>query len=191
MTMAYGIKLKKPYRFEDVPQFTRDAPYAVDVGWDYLKDHLESHGAGNELDLDPDFQRGHVWSEDKRIAFVEFVLRGGTSARNLYFNCPGFAHGRLGNYVLVDGKQRLQAALDFLDDKIKVFGGHVRSEFIDRLDIMTVRFRWNVNDLKTRAELLQWYLDLNTGGVVHTSDEINKVKKLLAKEHKRKPPAQS
>lgn len=182
--MTYGIKLKKPYRFQDVPQFTRVAPYAVDVGWDYLKDHLENHGVGNDLDLDPDFQRGHVWSEDKRVGFVEFVLRGGTSARNLYFNCPGFAHGRLGNYVLVDGKQRLTAAVDFLDDKIKVFGGLVYSDFTDRLDIMTVRFRWHVNDLKTRAEVLQWYLDLNTGGVVHTSEEIEKVKCLLAKEKK-------
>lgn len=85
----------------------------------------------------------------------------------------------------MDGKQRLTAALAFLNDEIEVFGGHKYSDFGDRLDMMVVRFRWNVNDLKTKAEVLQWYLDLNTGGVVHTNDEIEKVRRMLAKEQKR------
>jgi hypothetical protein len=176
--MTYGITLKSPPRFRDVPQFTKDAPYAVDVDWGYLKHHINSQ---DNLDLDPDFQRGHVWSPEKQVAFVEFALRGGTSARNLYFNCPGFGLGRRGGYVLVDGKQRLTAALDFLADKVQVFGGYTFSDFTDKLRMTGPSFRWHVNDLKTRAEVLQWYLDLNTGGVVHTTKEIEKVKRLLAK----------
>jgi hypothetical protein len=46
-------------------------------------------------------------------------------------------------------------------------------------------FDFIVNDLRTRKEVLQWYLDLNTGGTIHTSDEIEKVKRLLAAETKR------
>lgn len=184
--MTYDLKLTSPPRFRDVPQFTKRPGYAVDIPWDHLKRHLEHEmqGAGG-IDLDPDFQRGHVWDKAKQIAFVEFVLRGGESARNLYFNCPDFSRGGYKNYVLVDGKQRLTAALAFLDDEVPVFGGHVYSDFTDHMDILTVRFRWNVNDLKTRAEVLQWYLDLNTGGVVHTSEEIERVKRMLAKEQKK------
>ena len=40
----------------------------------------------------------------------------------------------------------------------------------------------NIATLKTRKEVLQWYLDFNTGGVIHTDKEINKVKDLLRKE---------
>jgi len=40
----------------------------------------------------------------------------------------------------------------------------------------------NVNDLQTRAEVLQWYIDFNSGGVVHTAEEIARVKALLEKE---------
>jgi hypothetical protein len=65
---------------------------------------------------------------------------------------------------------------------VPVFGGHIFSDFKDRLHITGPRFRWHVNDLDTRAEVLQWYLDLNTGGVVHTSAEIKRVQALLAKE---------
>jgi hypothetical protein len=39
-----------------------------------------------------------------------------------------------------------------------------------------------VNDLKTREEVLQWYLDLNSGGVVHTEEELNRVREMLEKE---------
>lgn len=184
--MSYHIKLKKPPRFRDVPQFTRKPTYQVDIPWDMLVEYLAKEDSiGPGIDRDPDFQRGHVWDEEKQRLFVEFVLQGGESARNLYFNCPGFSQGNLGNYVLVDGKQRLTAALAFLNDELEVFGGWRFSDFTDRMDIMQVRFRWHVNDLKTRAEVLQWYLDLNTGGVVHTTEEIEKVRRLLAKEQGR------
>jgi hypothetical protein len=42
-----------------------------------------------------------------------------------------------------------------------------------------------VNDLKTKAEVLQWYLDINSGGVVHTETELEKVKRLLTKEKRK------
>lgn len=88
--MSYGIKLKSPPRFQDVPQFTKRPGYAVDIPWDHLLRHLEHEMAGaGGIDLDPDFQRGHVWTPEKQVAFVEFTLRGGESARNLYFNWTG------------------------------------------------------------------------------------------------------
>jgi hypothetical protein len=40
------------------------------------------------------------------------------------------------------------------------------------MPIVDMDFVFAVNDLPTRAAVLQWYLDLNTGGVVHTSHEI-------------------
>lgn len=37
----------------------------------------------------------------------------------------------------------------------------------------------NVNDLKTEKEVLQWYIDMNAGGTPHTSDEIERVKRMI------------
>jgi len=39
-----------------------------------------------------------------------------------------------------------------------------------------------MNDLKTRAEVLQWYIEFNAGGTPHTEAEINRVRELLKKE---------
>jgi len=60
------------------------------------------------FEICPDFQRGHVWDDAKSIAYVEFCLKGGVSARTLFFNCPGWQNK--GPMQLVDGLQRLTAS---------------------------------------------------------------------------------
>lgn len=132
------------------------------------------------MDFDPDFQRAHVWTHKKRIAFVEYILRDGKSSPAPP-NHPGWMGDWEGLGVLVDGKQRLEAVRAFLRNDIPAFG-YLLSEYEDKLDVVRTTLRFHVNTLKTRAEVLQWYLDLNTGGVVHTPEEIEKVRILLAKE---------
>lgn len=178
---AGKIILSKP-NFNTIPQFTRSSSYAVDVGWGYLISHYEEHVSEYGLNINPDFQRGHVWTEDKQIAFVEFCLRGGRSAKELQFNCVNWqSSGELGEYVLVDGLQRLTAAMRFMRNEIPAFG-YKYKQFSGNLRIHSPSFRWNVNDLDTRAEVLTWYLELNSGGVVHTDAELERVRKLLEAE---------
>lgn len=173
-------------RFQDIPQFTRDASYRVNVPWDYIESHLERMAErnipGSGLDLNPDFQRGHVWTEDKQRAYVEYILRGGRSSREIQFNCSTWMREFNTPVQLVDGKQRLEAVRKFLRNELYIFGDCVYSGFTDKLRSSGCDFVFAVNTLKTRAEVLQWYLDLNTGGVVHTSEEIHKVQVLLEQE---------
>ena len=177
------MKLAKP-DFNAIPQFTRSSSYGVDVSWTYLLSHYEDHVQNYGLEINPDFQRGHVWDATKQIKFVEFVLRGGRSAKQLQFNCVGWQHSDdLGEYVLVDGLQRLTAAIRFMKNEIPAFGYKFK-EFSGNLRIHSPSFRWNVNDLDTRAEVLTWYLELNSGGVVHTDDELDRVRTLLEAEGK-------
>ena len=176
------VKLSKP-DYQAIPQFTRTPSDGVDVGWAYLEQHVEEHVNEYGLEVNPDFQRGHVWDPDKQIAFVEFILRGGTGANILYLNAPGWSRGDLGSYVLVDGLQRLTAALAFLRSEIPAFG-YLRSEYTGTMRLHSPRFRWIINNLKTRADVLQWYLEMNTGGVVHTNSELDRVRALLEEESK-------
>ena len=169
-------------KFEDIPQFIRSS-YSIDVHWSQLEWTLEGFKKDYGLDMEPDFQRGHVWDDAKRIAYVEFVLRGGQSGKALYFNCPGFDDGgKIDTMVMVDGFQRINAALKFMHNEIPVFGYKIKEFENDKMRGHVARFHVNVNSLKTRKEVLQWYLDLNTGGVVHSDSEIKKVKKLLEQE---------
>jgi hypothetical protein len=167
-------------RFKDIPQLTKSGNYQVNVSWTFLEEQLAHYGERQMLDLDPDFQRGHVWDEIKQRRYVEFILRGGQSSRVLYFNCTSWGYGYDTPIQLVDGKQRLEAVRKFLKNELQAFGSYSR-EFTDNLRLVGPDFLFNVNNLKTRSEVLQWYLDLNDGGVVHSEAELAKVRTLLAK----------
>ena len=170
-------------RFHDIPQFTKAAPYRIDCDWGYMiNTWIPEHQGELGLELDPDFQRAHVWSRHQQIRYVEFILRGGQSGKELYFNHPNWMSGFVGEFVLVDGKQRIEAARRFLHNEIPAFGS-LYKEYTDRLPFLTAKFGININDLRTRAEVLQWYIDLNDGGIVHTSAEIKKVRRLLEEEN--------
>lgn len=174
--------MDKLTQIAQIPKLTRCGHYQVTVDWDYVEQWIADKSEGMSLELDPDFQRGHVWNTDKQIKYVEFILRGGDSSKILYFNCPGWMTTFKGPMQLVDGKQRLEAVLAFLRGDIPAFGSYL-SEWEPRMLRMSgAHFLMNVNDLKKREEVLQWYLDLNSGGVVHTEDELNKVRVLLEEE---------
>ena len=169
-------------RYRDVPIFTRDANYVVDVSWLFLEKTLADFAESAALDLDPDFQRAHVWTEAQQVAFIEFKLRRGMGSSEIRWNCPGWPRIRDdARLELVDGKQRLEAVRRFLRGDIPAFGTYAH-EFTDQLHFIHARFQFAINNLETRAEVLQWYLDINAGGVVHTDDEIAKVRRLLAAE---------
>lgn len=166
--------------YQDIPQFTRWGSYGVDHEWGYLEKAIESY-IEQGLQMDPDFQRGHVWTEKQQIEYVEFSLRGGKSGRNILCNSPSWhvsAKTSYDDFVLVDGKQRLNAVLRFLRSEIPAFGT-LRKDFTGRLRMTSGSFKWNVNDLQTRAEVLRWYLEINTGGTPHTEAEIDRVRRLL------------
>ncbi len=164
-------------RYEDITQFTRGANYKVTIPWSYLESGLGSY-LEQGLDLDPDFQRAHVWTREQQIRYVEYILRGGISGRDIYTNCAGWMRSFSGPFVLVDGKQRLQAVRLFLAGEIPAFD-HFIGEYNGKPNTAQHYFNWHVNDLETRAEVLQWYIDLNAGGVLHTDEEIDRVRRLL------------
>jgi len=179
--------------FKDIPQLTR-AHYQVNVNWAYLEGHI-AHAQDPKyveegmavLDLEPDFQRAHVWNEAQQSSYVEWILKGGESGKELLFNCTGWSGSYEGPYVLVDGLQRLTAVRKFMRNELKAFGhtleelGGVKAMRMTRCD-----FLWRVASLDTRAEVLQWYLQVNSGGVVHTSDELDRVREMLKKEKSNK-----
>lgn len=180
-------------RFSEIPKFIHGGSYATDVSMDMLEGWLARHANDYRVELDPDFQRGHVWTDGQRSKYVEFLLRGGQSQLTLYWNQPGYMSEKTPcsdldeSLVLVDGKQRLTACLKFMRNEIPVFG-HYLNEFDDpndrrgALGMCGARLRMNVNNLQTRREMLQWYLDLNDGGVVHSTEEIARVRDLLEQE---------
>jgi hypothetical protein len=160
--------------------------YKINISWDNLEYYLKRYIEKYNLDPDPDFQRGHVWTETQQQKYVEFKLRGGSGSNEILFNCPGWLISYDGQMVLVDGKQRLEAVRRFMKNELEVFQEENEGVGVKMIDLFytpsfftELNFVFAINNLEERKDILQWYLDLNDGGVVHTKEELEKVKTMI------------
>lgn len=176
---------------DDIPPYIGAASHVECVSGRRLAGWVHDHAENDGYDLDPDFQRGHVWADALRSAFVEHLLRGGMHGRTLVWNSPTYEpHGTLKHrdlpdtLVLVDGKQRYTAVTRFLAGEVTVFGGHRYEDFDDdskqQMGSATGQLRMfmNVHSLQFRRQLLDLYLQMNEGAVAHDPAEIARVKAL-------------
>lgn len=165
---------------------------AYEVSWflNSLEATLAAHAKGQEeqggsFELNPDFQRGHVWTPEQQVAYVESFLRGAAPA-TILFNCPSFSDHARGDlnrqsFVCVDGLQRLTALRGFIAGTVKPFGLGVEAFEKTNFDPTRpgLRVTVKVYSIANRADLLRFYLALNTGGTIHTADELNRVRALI------------
>ena len=173
-------------RFQDIPKFIDRGSYAVDYPMEGLVKWLAREEDEQGLQLNPDFQRGHVWTETQQRAYIEFLLHGGNSGRDFYFNCPSWHNsvpeGSYDDYVCVDGLQRITAIRKFVNNELKVFGSYFL-EYTDKLRITQNTLRVNINDLKSKKEVLRWYIEMNAGGTPHSKAEIKRIQDMMEAEN--------
>ena len=177
---------RKTNTFSDLPKYTRQAGYTVNVPLASITTTLEELGADYGLAMNPDFQRSHVWTPEQQSLFVEYLLRGGRYNLDIKFNAPGWRDSAaITPITLVDGLQRLTAVAGFMSGDVPVFGKCLNewdSADMSRIIRGTNTITFSVNNLETRAEVLQWYLELNEYGTPHTQQELLRVRSLLNKE---------
>lgn len=174
-------------KFRDIPQHLK-GHYRVHQSWGSLQVTMQRycHEIVCPLNMNPDYQRGHVWSEKQQAEYIEFKLQGGTGSDEIYLNCPGWMKSFKGPFELVDGKQRLEAVLKFLRNELTIFNKWKFCDFEDRLP-SDCCFSFNINDLETRSDVLSWYYQLNSGGTPHKKGELEKVQELMRLEVINKP----
>lgn len=178
----------KKLKYADIPKRIPTGNYSIDVHLDFLLDNLNRYQEKFNLNLDPDFQRHHVWTEVQQIKFVEFLLQGG-KCPSILFNYPNWqkwSQFENSEMVIVDGKQRLTALIKFLNGELLVFKDLDSEEIgykYEEINIEYVSVRLTINDLVDRADMLKWYLEMNEGQVAHTQDELDKVRDMMKKEY--------
>jgi hypothetical protein len=69
-----------------------------------------------QIDLNPPYQRGAVWTEDQQMALI-FSLLSGLNVPNLIINMREYGAKP---YGVIDGQQRLRAVMAWLDGELAV-----------------------------------------------------------------------
>lgn len=173
--MARKMHLKDIYR----PLSYWQQPYNVPLN--YIEDTL-SHRP-ERFDLTPEFQRGHVWTISQQEAFMGHLLTGGHVAPILW---SIIGDPDTGTQVLLDGLQRLTAIRLWL-------AGHVDAVLFDgtrvnvsqitgglgRVSVLFASVRLANDDRTCWRETMRLYVRLNSGGTVHSEEEMQRVKALI------------
>lgn len=141
---------------------------------------------GGELELEPDFQRGHVWTDAQRSAYIESLMRKAAPVA-LSFNCPGWCDPSTGEGDIpdnlmqcIDGLQRLTAVRKYVAGQLRVFGGRTVEDFKGSpFDPARYSLKFLIFQFEHRVDLLQFYLDINNGGSRHEESELERVRNLL------------
>lgn len=173
-------------KWQEIPTFITRGSYEVNIFLNSIERSITEFEDDYGLQLNPDFQRGHVWTKVQQTNYIEYFLKGGQSGRVIYLNKPSWMCSKTTKYddfVCVDGLQRITALRKFMDNEVKAFN-QFRFEFGDkiRLSMAIDNLRININNIQTKKEVLTWYLQMNTGGTPHTIEEIDKVKLMLSGE---------
>jgi hypothetical protein len=185
------MKRSFPYKqirsFDDIPMlmiYDQGNMWHANYGLERI-DLWHDGDNDHHIVLNPDFQRGHVWTKDQQIAFVEHVLRGGKGCLHMIFNAPNHD---LRSYTCVDGLQRLTAVWKFMHNELMVFGDKTCLDLSKATKRTGGKFPWStyqfdvhVIHIDSKAELLRFYLELNDGGTPHTREELDRVRRLLVK----------
>ena len=149
-----------------------------------VREGRDLDGEPSPMNLNPDYQRGPVWDEQRQRRFIGHCLEGGRQ-QPMYVQ-QDRTYRDLTEEV-IDGQQRLLAITAFIYGEIP---GEVYHEGqwrelwyrdfneVDRrsgrLSSRIVYGDW------PREERLRFYLRLNSGGVAHTEEELDRVRALLA-----------
>ena len=167
-------------KFSEIPKLIK-SNYRIYVPLSHVSKKLvewqyEQEGAGYKFELNPLFQRGHVWSVQQQIAYVEWLLRGGATGLEIYFNHPAWFSDYKADMVCVDGLQRLTAVQRFLNNEIPAFESYL-CDYEDKLPT-DVALYFNVGCMSEKA-VIRWYLEMNFTGTPHSPEELARVRKLL------------
>ena len=156
-------------------------------GFNYLETWIksESEYCADGIDFNPNFQRGHLWTEQQQVHYLENVLRRivDESGLTIRFNNPIWSDTDLigdlpDQTVCIDGLQRITAIRKFIKGELSVFG--IKHDDLPmRVILRDLRIVIQMHDFKFKNELLQFYLDINSGGTAHTEVELNRVRDLM------------
>lgn len=134
------------------------------------------------IDMNPDYQRGFVWSDEDKEKLLDSVFCGIDIGKFVLVTKDNWLEDNV-YYEILDGKQRLAALMDFYEDKI-TYRGHTftqlsakdRACFCNR--IVSVAIAKDIS----RDAILRYFLALNRGGRVMDPEQIKKVEEMLEKE---------
>lgn len=129
---------------------------------------------------DPPYQRGLVWSQDDKDALIDSIFKRLDIGKFVFIERPfrlGDAH-----YTVLDGKQRLNAVMEFIADRFPYQGVYwSQLSRSDRWSFESIPVSFAcVNTPLTHKEELELFLRLNASGRAQSPEHLASLRQELS-----------
>ena len=125
----------------------------------------------------PDYQRDYVWTLEDKQRLIRSIFNRMDIGKFVFLERPYPEH----RLEVVDGKQRLNAILDFTQGRFpyegKTWFQISRSDKSDFEDLMVQSCTLH-SDKVSKSDILWLFLSINTGGVPQTEEHVAKAQRL-------------
>ena len=136
------------------------------------------------LNMNPPYQRGHVWTDEDKISLIKSVFSNVDIGK---FVVVHLGYGGKYSYEILDGKQRLTALMEYYENRFPVMGKYYNElTRSDRYHFKDYIVHFAMIENATAEQKLRYFIMLNTGGVSVSEDHMFKVKRMLKMEQARK-----
>ena len=137
--------------------------------------------AEGRMNMSPSYQRGLVWTEKQKQEYLTALFKSRAEIT------PVFVQERFDgkeHYEVLDGKQRLNAIFEFIEDKIELEGtkfSELSAE--DTMKLLNYDIRYT-RILSYEGKIpedfkLEYFLEINEKGTKMSENQIEKVKNML------------
>jgi len=138
---------------------------------------VQANHAG--VDMDVDYQRDHVWSKADKIALIDSIFNNIEIGKFVFVERNLRVKGKL--YEILDGKQRLTAITEFVEDRLKYRGFYFSElSYHDQYKFTDTNVSYGYLENPSKEAIFETFIKLNTCGKPMASKHINHVKQLLS-----------
>lgn len=133
-------------------------------------------------DYAPEYQRGFVWELSDKVKLIESIFQEVDIGKFVYRHLP-FAPHPAPSYEIVDGKQRVNALIEFFEGRFR-WRGTLFRDLHPRDRSHFENYSVSVADLderSTKEHVLNVFIRLNTAGRPQDPSHLDKVRKMLSK----------
>jgi len=133
------------------------------------------------LDLNPDYQRGNVWSKEDKVLLIDSIFKNIDIGKFTIIRRPFSGNEEL--YEILDGKQRVTALLEFYEDRFSYKGLRFSEmHWRDQHHFENYHLSFAQAEPMSDEQKYRYFLNLNITGKPVDPNHINHVKQLLKTE---------
>lgn len=178
--MWYDIR---PYRTTKEAETSVELHQKDDIRLNYSQRTISSllcsfYSDHSAIETQPDYQRDLVWTKKQKESLIDSIFRNIDIGKFTFINIL-YEDGCPYHLEVLDGKQRIQAIIDFYECRFTYKGKTFNDlHWRDRLHFENYNISWGECSPLTNEQKYRYFLKLNVGGTPMDQKHIDKVFKM-------------